>query len=542
MNAHAGDLTGAAIAPEKWTQLRRAAIEDGRDVAEASGMFLAYQQTLLDTVSVCALVAVEKSRRTGATWALGADAVLTAAATRADGGMDVLYIGYNLDMAREFVDVAGTWAKSMNKAVGDVEEVFVDGDTEGDKSVKAFRIEFASGFEIVALSSKPRSLRGRQGKVIIDEAAFHEALDEMLKAALALLIWGGRVVVISTHDGEDNPFNELVKDIRSEKRPGAVVRFDFDDALRDGLYMRICEVTGAEWSLEAEAEWRAGIIGFYGDGADEELYVIPARGSGVWLPRALIEHAQTGAPVFRWDCEPGFAREPEHIRRARCLEWCDAQLMPHLQRLDPALEHAFGQDFGRVSDRTVMWPVAITRLLRRETPFIVELGGVPFQQQREVLFYILDRLPRFLSGHFDATGNGAEIAEAAAQRYGFDRISEVKFSVEWYRTTMPPMKAAIEDGTLSLPRDADVLDDFRAIRLVDGVPRVPARVANAGGGTRHGDTAIAAALALAASSEDGAVHDGYRGVSELHRGDRDPDWDGDELTDALGPDRHDGLY
>ena len=534
-------VTGAAISPERWVELRRAAIEEGRDVAVAEEMFLGYQRDLLNAVSLHELVVVEKSRRTGATWALGTDAVMTAASPVADGGMDVLYIGYNLDMAREFVDVCGTWARSMGHALSDVAEFFAEG-PDGEKSVKAFRIEFSSGHEIVALSSKPRSLRGRQGKVVIDEAAFHDDLDELLKAALALLIWGGRVVLISTHDGEDNPFNELVKDIRSGKRPGAVVRFDFDDALRHGLYMRICEVTGRDWSLEAEAEWRAGIIGFYGSGADEELYVIPARGSGVWLPRVLIEHAQTGAPVLRWDCEPGFAREPEHVRRARCLEWCDAQLMPHLQRLDPALEHAFGQDFGRVSDRTVMWPIAITRLLRRETPFIVELGGVPFQQQREVLFYILDRLPRFLAGHFDATGNGAEIAEAAAQRYGFDRIFEVKFSVEWYRTTMPPLKTAIEDGTIMLPRDADVLDDFRAIRLVDGVPRVPARVANAGGGTRHGDTAIAAALALAASSEDGAVHEGYRGVSELHRGDRDLDWDDDELADALGPDRHDGLY
>ena len=42
------------------------------------------------------------------------------------------------------------------------------------RDIKAFRIDFASGYSIVALSSRPRSLRGMQGKVRIDEAAFEE--------------------------------------------------------------------------------------------------------------------------------------------------------------------------------------------------------------------------------------------------------------------------------------------------------------------------------------------------------------------------------
>lgn len=66
-------------------------------------------------------------------------------------------------------------------------------------AIAAGRFTFASGFEIVALSSKPRGLRGRQGYVIIDEAAFHDDLPEVLKAAMALLMWGGKVLVISTH-------------------------------------------------------------------------------------------------------------------------------------------------------------------------------------------------------------------------------------------------------------------------------------------------------------------------------------------------------
>ena len=66
--------------------------------------------------------------------------------------------------------------------------MFEDDDHEGDKSILAFRIKFASGKEIVALSSSPTNLRGRQGRVVIDEAAFHKDLAAVLKSALALLM------------------------------------------------------------------------------------------------------------------------------------------------------------------------------------------------------------------------------------------------------------------------------------------------------------------------------------------------------------------
>jgi phage FluMu gp28-like protein len=205
-------------------------------------------------------------------------------------------------MAREFIDVCGMWAKAFMPACTEVSEfLFLDQDEAGaDKHIKAFRIAFASGYEIVALSSRPRSLRGRQGYVILDEFAFHEDPPGLLKAAMALLIWGGKILVISTHNGVDNPFNELINDIRAGKKgDGAtVVRTTFDDALEDGLYERVCLVRGLEWSAEGEAKWRAGIRQFYGADAAEELDCVPAQGSGVYLTRALIEACSTALPAI----------------------------------------------------------------------------------------------------------------------------------------------------------------------------------------------------------------------------------------------------
>jgi len=56
--------------------------------------------------------------------------------------------------------------------------------------------------QLVISTAAGANLRGKQGRVIIDEAAFHDNLEELLKAALALLMWGGEVRIISTHNGD----------------------------------------------------------------------------------------------------------------------------------------------------------------------------------------------------------------------------------------------------------------------------------------------------------------------------------------------------
>jgi phage FluMu gp28-like protein len=54
------------------------------------------------------------------------------------------------------------------------------------------------------------------------------------------------------------------------------------------------------------------------------------------------------------------------------------------------------------------------------------------------------------------------------------------------------MKARFEDRTWNLPKDSLILDDYRALKLVRGVPRVPeTRTMDAKGGKRHGDAAVA---------------------------------------------------
>ena len=462
-------------------------------------VFLPYQQRLWATVAGNALSVHEKSRRTGFTWAVAAIAATTAGAAKSAGGMDALYMGYEKDMTREFIGYVADWAKAFQVAAGEVEEFLFRDPENPDKDIGAFRIRFASGFEVIALPAVARALRGKQGLVILDEAAFMDDLEAVLKAALALLIWGGKVVVISTHEGETNPFNTLITDIRAGRQRGAVTRTTFTDALAQGLFKRICFVRGMPWSAEAETAWAAEIMATYRDNADEELGVVPNPTSGVYLPGPLIEaRSVPDVPVIRWAAPAGFTMWAAHLREAEVRRFCEAEVAPILKSLNPDEAHVFGSDFARVRDLTVDWFLAIGRDLVRRTVLILELRQVPHEQQLQFLRFICERLPKFRAGKLDATGNGSFVAEAMMQAFG-EMIEPVMMSEPWYRENMPPWKAAIEDAMLTLPRDAEVLDDLRMVKLVRGVARIPDRRRNDEGAQRHGDAAIASVLAYAAS-------------------------------------------
>lgn len=499
------------ITQEQWAKHRREATQSLPAVLEGMGMLdilLPSQKALLLATASNQVTVADKSRRIGFTWAVGADAVLTSGAAKTAGGMDTLYIGYNLDMAREFIDTCAMWAKAFMPAVTEVGEfLFVD-QVEGkaDRHIQAFRIGFASGYEIVALSSRPRSLRGRQGYVILDEFAFHDDPDGLLKAAMALLIWGGKVLVISTHNGEENPFNELIKDILSKKKPGAVVRCTFDDALEQGLYQRICLVRGIEWSPEGEAKWRAEIRGNYGSHAAEELDCVPSQGSGVYFTRAMIEACATAGGeerILRLTVPKEFELQSEASRRSYVDAWLEQTVLPHIKALDKNLRHGFGQDFAMTGDVSAIVPMCIERNLDRRVPFVVEMRRVPYAQQKQILFWIVENLPRFSGGKLDATGNGAPLAQETMQKFGKSLIEEVKLSQEWYRVNMPPLKSAYEDRTFAEPKHVDLVDDMRQVRLVKGIPLIAKDQHTKGsdGEQRHGDTAVAKVLAFAALGE-----------------------------------------
>lgn len=179
-----------------------------------------------------------------------------------------MYISYNRETTRVFISDCSFWAKSLSIAVTDIKETLID---DLNKDILAYEIRFASGFMIKALSGKPNNIRGRGGRVVIDEASFCDNLPELLKAAIALLIWKGSVSVISTHDGIENPFNQLIEQVKAGELDYSLHSTTLDDALNDGLYKRICLVQGKQWSNVVQEQWRSQLYRDYGISAAEEL-------------------------------------------------------------------------------------------------------------------------------------------------------------------------------------------------------------------------------------------------------------------------------
>lgn len=483
----------------KTTSQSRSAILSGE--FDKNEVLLPYQKRWIADDSQ--LKIAEKSRRTGVTWAEAADSALSAAASANAGGEDVFYVGSTKDMAREFIDAVSMWAKAYNCACGDVSEEVFDNE---DKDILTYVINFASGFKVKALSSNPSNLRGMQGTVIIDEAAFHERLAEVLKAALALTMWGSKVRLISTHNGIENLFNTLIQDSRAGKKRYSIHTITLDDACEQGLYKRICQVKKTPWSQEIEDEWKSNLLRDTATEEDalEEYQCVPKNGGGAYISRGLRERAArlTDAPVLAFTGTTEFNQAKEHIREAEMKEWLDEFVQPELDKLDPKLRHSLGEDFARSGDLTVYAPMSVHNNTTREVPFLLELGNVPFKQQEQALYYICDQLPRRDGIYLDARGNGQYLAEQARYKYG-EEVVEVMLSVSYYRENMPSFKAAFEDDELLLPKHEDVITDLGQIQIKAGVPSIDSsRTKGENGNKRHGDSAVAIWFAYLASKAD----------------------------------------
>ncbi|WP_293266755.1 hypothetical protein [Neptunomonas sp.] len=494
-------------------------------------LLLGYQKRWIADESP--LKIAEKSRRTGLTWAEAADATLCASTTKHEGGCNHFYVGSNKEMAREFIEAAAMWAKAFDKAAGEIhEEIFIDAGKDG-KEILTFVVIFASGFKVQALSSNPANLRGMQGNVTIDEAAFHDRLAEVLKAALALTMWGSRVRLISTHNGVDNLFNTLIQDSRAGRKRYSVHTITLDDACNEGLYQRICQITRKVWSQEAEDQWKADLLRDTATEEDalEEYYCTPKQGGGAYISRGLIERAMHPEnQIIAFESPKDFEKWPVIQREAEINEWLEDHVAPFLAQLNLDHNHVFGEDFARKGDLSIFAVGTINPDTSIRVPFHLELRNVPYSQQEQIMFYVIDNLPRFTGAAFDATGNGGSLAEKAADKYGTEMIEQVMLNQPWYREWMPKLKAKFEDNDIEIPKSLDVVSDLRTIIVNRGIPQV-----EKGSGTgedgkqRHGDSAVAYAMVVRASYMEGVTIE-FTPLPERHAG-SDPDSDEDNDSD-----------
>lgn len=446
--------------------------------ARNTPIFLAYQNKWINDNSP--LKIWEKSRRIGASWCEAFVCAKLAALAKAAGGMDCFYMAYEKEMTQQFISDVAFWAKALNIVCGKVEEVVIK---DEDKDILLYKIRFASGFEVWALPSKARLLRSKQGHFVFDEAAFADEFHEILKAAHAFRIWGGSISILSTHNGEDNPFNLLLQDIKDGKKKYSLHHTTIVDALDDGLYKRICTVQNKSWSEEAQEEWLKDLLDEAGDFADEEYFCIPTKAGERYFSAELIRSvAVKDKSVFRFAAPDSFTFEKAEKREKEIRKWFK-EVKPTL--LSTELPVVAGEDFARSGDITVLHFDTELSDGSTDTLCEIELRNVPFEQQRQFIQLCFDTLKNFDGAAFDSRGNGQMIAEWAAQEYP-GCIFQVMLSRKWYAENFPLLKTAFEEGKSNIPDDSFITDDYKVVGLVQGVPLITERTGS-GRNKRHGD-------------------------------------------------------
>lgn len=441
-------------------------------------MLLGYQQTWVEDKSPVKVI--EKSRRIGLTFGSAFEAVETAAL-----GVPVWYVGYDHEMGKEFISDCLFWV-SFFEQVHETKILRKHGQKQ---------LRFKNKAKITALSSNPRTLRGKKGLMILDEAAFHDSLKALLKAAIAVTMWGGRCCIISTHFGSENPFNKLVEDIREGKKSFSLHRVTFVDAINDGLYERICMASNIEATEEGKQVWRKRVLDDYGEFADEELNCIPDKLQTSYFPRDLLVSCTWPCQMLRFDFDDATA-QAQHSYKPRAVE-----MVSQIERDVVNEQIVIGFDFGRTQDLTAIAIMAVDRQLVAKPVVIIELHNCPFKLQEELLHALFVRYRTIVGIALDGTGNGSYLAEAMTQFYGH-LADNVSISSRWYAETFGGLKEAMQSKRLYVPQDVDVLSDFASVRIIDGIPRVPhernkSTLASSGRvKARHGDSVIAVALAF----------------------------------------------
>ena len=360
---------------------------------------------------------IEKARRIGISWAEAYDAVIHAGSK--EGG-NVYYQAYNLEMTRGFIEDCAGWAQRLQNRAGTLGETLM---VEDGRTVRAFRITFPSGHEILAMTSAPRAFRskGRPGDLaIVDEAAFVDDLGEVLKAALAFRVWGGRAHVISTHNGESNPFATLCREIDEGARPGSLHRTTLKEALAQGLFRRIVGGQDRPWSAAAEAEWEGALRAEYGSHSGEELDCIPAAGGGAWLAWESIRA-----------CEDPTAGDPAAFAGGAAT---------------------VGVDVARRRD---LWVAAVLEQVG-DVLWLRDLAvrhGIPFSQQRAI---VGDLAARYRPSRIavDQTGMGEAVVEQLQEDLGRRLVEGVLMTGPRRLDAATALREAVEDRRLRIPPDS----------------------------------------------------------------------------------------
>lgn len=309
----------------------------------------------------------------------------------------------------------------------------------------ASEIRLSNGAVITSVPNNPDGLRGKSSSLLFDEMAFISNASECWQACIPFLTspYGAKkkLQVFSTPAGKSGKFYDLWT--RSDY---VKTRVTLEDAVRDGLKVDIPAIRRTLMDDQAfAAEYMCEFLD-----TDTALFPYDLLRSSTW------DHPHIGGKVY------------------------------------------MGVDIGRTKDRTsiaIVRDIGGTLYVER----VEQLANKEFRDQYDIISGLIKTLDP-VRVNVDATGIGAQLAEDLHRAH--PQAREVKFSQDIKNTMFTLTRTRMGDGTLLIPDDNALIEDFHKIRRVvslDGKLSFAASRDETG----HADDATAVALAVLAARKTG---------------------------------------
>lgn len=441
-----------------------------------------------------------KSRRIGADYCEAAGVVLSR--LRGTRKEDMWYSSADESAAEEYIIYVQHFAGAFKRVV----DVIVDTEVCDGVVMKKFIVELPDPNgrirRVTAMTSNPTRFRSKGGDVTLSELAFHKDPRGMFKAAKPVTAQGGTLAILSSHNGVESYFNELLcgaRRVRDGERRHGDLAFSLHetylpDAIDDGLVEMINRAKGTRYTRESYYEYLRSTTP--PADFDEEFLGIPSAESRSYFGYEMLRQI-----VREHDPKP---TSDVHTFLADVRRVCEPE-----ERGGLGAERLYaGVDVGLTNHRFVIDCCAKVGGMIR-TAGILVMKGAGFDEME----FAVGSLMGLRAGPgqrasvkklaIDATGMGMQMGHRGQKAYG-SRFEPVTFSLPVKEDLATRARAACEERTMTLPDDQFCLSSFNAIRqerTASGKPRYVGEENEEG----HQDFFWARTLTLAAAESRSEV-------------------------------------
>ena len=405
--------------------------------ANPNARFLASQSRWVNDNAKLKLL--EKCRQGGFTWCTSYRAVRETGRER--NTLDTWVSSRDEGMAALFIADCRPWGTLLNIAGKDLGEREEE-DGKGNK-YKIFEYGFPHGPVIHSLSSSPDAQAGKRGRRIWDEFALNQHNRQLYAIGYPGITWGGGIEIISTHRGNMNFFNELVREIKEKGNPKKISLHTctLQDLLNEGLLYKLQQ----RWAAIDPNDERLAM--------DEADYFDMTRrecpDEETFLQEYMCVPADDKAAFLEWDL-------------IAAAEYTAGEIWDKLDLHNCIGDLYIGVDIGRRHDLTVIWvleKISGYYFTRR----VIELKNTSFTKQEEILWPIIAER-KVKRCCIDATGLGMQLAERAQDKFGIYRVEAVTFTPAVKEELAYPVRSLMEDRALKIPEKKEIRADLRGVK------------------------------------------------------------------------------